>query len=193
MAAKPAAAATATWWATRVAPSGWAAKPWQPACGPWTAAVSPRCYAIWSATSRSSARPRTWSDGCTRVRTRYRVLAGLAPLVSRAAAADDPVAVDLMERAARDLAALAHAACRQVWSSRIPDALPSRVLRRRLGRGRRASAALRIGARAAHAVGDYPRAAPSARRRRHPAGHGRARDVPGGRRDRARGGRPGLA
>ena len=51
-------------------------------------------------------------------------VAGLAPLVSRAAAADDPVAVDLMERAARDLAALAHAACRQVWSSRIPDALP---------------------------------------------------------------------
>ena len=51
-------------------------------------------------------------------------LAGLAPLVSRAAEANDPVALDLMGRAARELADLAHAACRQVWPSRIPDGLP---------------------------------------------------------------------
>jgi N-acetylmuramic acid 6-phosphate etherase len=51
-------------------------------------------------------------------------LAGLAPLVSRAAEADDPVAMSLMGRAARDLADLADAAARQAWPSQIPEALP---------------------------------------------------------------------
>jgi glucosamine kinase len=48
-------------------------------------------------------------------------LAALAPLVSRAAETSDDVAVDILRTAACDLADLAFAAARRVWSDQIPE------------------------------------------------------------------------
>ena len=50
-------------------------------------------------------------------------LAELAPLVSRAAVAGDPVARDILDRAGRALAQLAETAARQVWRDSPPDPL----------------------------------------------------------------------